>query len=132
MFKSLLFSTLLITNLFSSNFLNSYDDGLKLANKENKILLVILSVDGCGACEYLKDRTLVDPTTLKLLNKDFVVVELNTENDKIPKHLSFYATPTLFFLDKDGELIDTIIGALNVADFNRFIKNVKEDVLDFN
>jgi thioredoxin-related protein len=114
---------LLAVSLFADDWLN-YDESLAKAKKENKILIVMLTQSGCPACRYMKNVVLKSDSVSKEIKKNFIVVELDIHEDKIPKKFEYYGTPTFYFTDKNGEKLDSMYGSSKEKSFLGKLKDL--------
>ena len=122
--KIFLLFTLFTGLLFAEMEWTDYDDALEKAEKENKVVMVMLSREGCAGCEYMKDIVFMDTKILEQFNKDFIAVHIDIQQDFIPDGLTFIGTPTFHFIDKDEKRIDRIDGGVNAKDFANKLKVV--------
>lgn len=68
---------------FAINWL-SYNEGLALAEKENKYVLINFYTDWCGYCKKMDKETYSNEEVKNILNKNFVIVKVNAEsNNKV-------------------------------------------------
>ncbi len=81
---------------------DDYKSALKMAQQEQKLVLVMFTKESCSLCEILEETLLTDPTVAPFLESKFVAVELDTEYDK-RQGLKVYTTPTFYFLDAKGK-----------------------------
>ena len=98
-----------------------YDD----AKASNKIVMVMLSRKGCPGCEYMKTVVFEDKTVEKLLQENFLSVELDVQEDFVPQDLEYFATPTFYFLDKDEKILKRLNGGLKVKEFIDILQKLK-------
>lgn len=124
--KIFLLLVLLSSMVFAELKWVDYDDALELAEKENKVVMVMLSRVGCMGCEYMEDIVFKDKNILKQLKKDFIAVHVDIQEDFVPDGLTFIGTPTFHFVDKDEKKIDRIDGGINAKDFANKLKVVVE------
>ncbi|NOR58530.1 MAG: thioredoxin fold domain-containing protein [Sulfurimonas sp.] len=125
--KIILIVTLLVSSLFAEMKWVDYDDALEIAQKENKIIMVMLSRENCVACEYMEDIVFDDNAVVKEVLKDFIPVHIDIYKGFIPNDdLSYIGTPTFHFLNKDEEKIGRIDGGINKKDFYNKLKEVLE------
>ncbi len=118
--------TLLSTLLFSNELkFVDYDDAIEMAEKNNKIIMVMLSREGCPACEYMKEVVFKDKNVLKRLNSDFIAVYVDIHQDFMPEGLTFVGTPTFHFLDKNEKKLDRLDGGKNSKVFLEKLNAVK-------
>ncbi len=88
-------------------FLNNYQEGLKKAQEEDKILMLMISQDGCPMCIYMKNNTLKDKNVTTYMKKYFISVEVNLGDKTYPKKFDTFVTPTFFFIEpKTKEKLD--------------------------
>lgn len=98
---------------------------------DNRVLLLLVSQPGCHYCEQIKEEILQpmqvsghydDTTIIRVVNiyageslKDFSGHQVNTT--AFAKRYDAWATPTLLFLDREGnEVADKMIG-INTPEF---------------
>lgn len=125
MLKVFLIASLFISSLFAEIEWMKYDEAMEVAKKENKIVMVMLSREGCPACEYMKDIVFENDAVLAEFNKDFIGVHLDIHNDYIPDEFSYIGTPTFHFLNKHERKIERIDGGVNARDFTVKMKETK-------
>ena len=124
--KIFLLLVLLSSMVFAELKWVDYDDALELAEKENKIVMVMLSRVGCMGCEYMEDIVFKDKNILKQLDKDFIAVHVDIQEDFVPDGLTYIGTPTFHFVNKDEKQLDRIDGGVNAKDFANKLKVVLE------
>ena len=56
-----------------------FDEGLKKATAENKVLLIDVYTEWCGWCKVMDKKTYTVPAIIQAVNKDFIAVKLNPE-----------------------------------------------------
>jgi len=108
--KTLLFTLLLVTSLFSANakesaqFLNAennYATAIEKAKQENKILVMVIVKEHCRWCDRLVKRTLADEKVKKPL-EDFVMLVVD-RNDVFPNQFKEDIFPSVFYVDPKSE-----------------------------
>ena len=104
----------------------SYDAALSQASKEKKNVMVMLSKEGCPACEYMEDLVFEERAVQDTLNKNFVSVHIDVHKDKIPSSLGYIGTPTFHFLNAKGEKIKRHDGGANIPTFMGILNSVKK------
>jgi thioredoxin-related protein len=110
------------------DWLHSYEEGKTLAMKENKLVLVMLSKEGCDACWYMENIVFEDSAVNALLVKNFVPVYLDIHQDTVPEQFKYIGTPAFYFTDAQGQKIGHVInGASNVKDFMSRINTVLQE-----
>jgi len=113
------------------------DSALAKAKVQNKLVLVAFHAKGCPYCRKMKEQIYSDTEMKRLIQKYFIPVEIDLENpvDFIYKGevmnssalatiLDVSGTPTLSFLNDEGDLIAFQPGYLNVALFSKLIQYV--------
>lgn len=126
--KYLFLITLITTSLFSASieWKEDYKTALKNAKQNGKLLFVFITSKDCKFCEKLKETTLKDKEIAEKINKDYVSVTVMKDRDNFPKKLNAKATPMIYFLDKDENIIDYSLGYWDTFDFNFILKDVKK------
>ncbi len=123
--KIILIVAVMVTSLFAEIEWLSYDKAFEKAKDENKIVMVMLSKEGCPACEYMIDIVFEDDNVIDEFNQDFIGVHLDIHEDYVPEDLPYIGTPTFHFLNKHGRKLDRIDGGANVRDFTTKMREVK-------
>lgn len=98
------------------HWVKELDDAYDIAEKEHKIVFVILSQKGCPACQYMKNVVLKNENVVKEMSKDFVAVHLDIHKDFVPLALEHFVTPTLFFLNSDEKILYKVNGYKNAKE----------------
>lgn len=117
--------SLLISSLFGDLDWESYDEALRIAQKENKLVMVMIGRDGCPACEYMKDVVFEQDDVTKEIYKKFIPVYIDIHKDYIPKELTYIGTPTFHFLNSHESKLERIDGGVNAKEFLDTIKDIK-------
>jgi thioredoxin-related protein len=123
--KIVLLLAFLIRSLVAEPKLTDIFDAYDDASSQNKNVIIMLSMEGCSVCEYMKDIVFEDKKVEKLLN-NFVLVELDVRADSIPENLKYFATPTFYFLDSNEKILKRVNGGKNVVDFTKILKKMKK------
>ena len=106
------------------NITTDVDGAFDISQNENKTLAIIFDQDSCVYCEMLKDDVLSNPDVQKQLNENFVVVLVDiNKNPEIAAKYDVYGTPTVQFVDSNGQEINKIEG---FVDSNEFLQILKE------
>jgi len=72
----------------------SFEDGMKLANKKHKYVIVDIYTDWCGWCKKMDNETFRDPKIVAYLNEHFVAIKLNAEGkETIAFNGNIYSNP---------------------------------------
>jgi thioredoxin-related protein len=116
---------------------NKYDDGLKLASKANKPIMVDFYTDWCGWCKKLDKVTYADSTIAKYVKDHFIAVKINGESKetlKLPdgpmngvgvaRSFGVRGYPCIWFLDSKGVKINNMSGYRPPEVFIYFLKFV--------
>ena len=107
-----------IPKWFSESFLDLRED-VRDAAKEGRRLMLYFGQDGCPYCKALMTVNFRDPAIVETTRKHFVAVALNIWGDRevtwldgrtmpekeLARVLRVQATPTLLFLDEQGEVV---------------------------
>jgi thioredoxin-related protein len=124
--KILLLVLFLASSLFADIKWHGYDEGMALAKKDTtKIVMVMLEHEGCSSCAYMEGVVFKDARVQKVINKDFIAVDVDTENDFIPDGMSYIGTPTFYFMNANAKVLYKLQGAYHVPDFLGILQKVK-------
>ncbi len=108
------------------NWAPSYNAALVKAVKEKKNVMVMLSKEGCPACEYMEDVVFEEQVVEDTINKNFIPVHLDIHKDKIPSELGYIGTPTFHFVNAKGEKLKRYDGGANIPTFMGILNSVKK------
>ncbi|MFT5660321.1 MAG: thioredoxin-related protein [Sulfurimonas sp.] len=131
-----LFLLLLLSSLvFSANidhfakemqFQRDYKTALSQAQKENKVLMMVVSSDYCPWCRKFENRTLKSPLIQPRLNKELVtlVVDSKYDVDSFPEKYKTKYTPYVFFINpKDESILTKSVGYTKKKEFAEIVTN---------
>ena len=118
-----------------------FDEGLALAAKERKTILVDFYTSWCHWCKVMDEKTFQSPEVAKLLQKRFVTVRVNAENPGETVHFkgrrltnvqltqAFQVSgfPSLAFIDKNGEPITIIPGYVPPEEFIHILNYIDKE-----
>ena len=88
---------------------------LQRAEKENKLIFVDCYTTWCGPCKMLAKTVFTDPDVANVFNEKFVCAKLDMEKEvglEFKKHYGVSAYPTMFFINKKGEMVHTLVGGV--------------------
>lgn len=96
----------------------SYDDALRLAEKEKKIVVIDFYTTWCGPCKMLDRSTWKDEDVLDWFKNKAVGLKIDAEKEKaLAKKFKVSAYPTIILIKADGAEIDRLTGYRNAEDF---------------
>jgi len=143
LFRGLIASLLVgisASSIFAAEWLDNYDEALKLAKSENKKVLVnFTGSDWCGWCIKLDKETFQKPEfdtfakeNLVLLKIDFpqrkqLSDEVKKQNDALQGKYGVEGFPTLVLLDNDGKEVLRKVGYLpgGPSAFEEWVRSAK-------
>ncbi len=104
----------------------NYEDALKKAQKENKIIIIEGFIPYCRGCIKMDQEVMVNPKVKEALNKNFVFVKKNAILEKFPLGIKSLGTPSFYFIDKSGsKVLNKVQGTGNVEEFLELLNSVK-------
>lgn len=110
-------------------FEGSWEDALKMAKDENKIIFLDAMASWCGPCKLMAAKTFTDPTVAKYYNEHFINIKMDMENHPdgpdLAKKFEVGAYPTLIFVDKSGKIVKKSLGYKDPKQFLELGKSVK-------
>ena len=117
---------LLSSSLFGTGFetLHDFNQSMQKAQKEDKLVLLMVSQEGCPMCIYMKNNTLRDANVSDLIGHNFIFVEKESADEDLPEKYETFVTPTFFVIDpKSAKPIDSPIhGGFKPPAFVRILK----------
>ena len=104
---------------------HNFKEALTKAQQQNKKVMMIYSAVWCPECNYMKDVVFEDKKVKSYLQKNFIILSLDIQKDKLPTGYKYIGIPTFFFLKDDATLIKTIEGGSKADKFLIKLKAVK-------
>ena len=117
------------TKLSTLNWL-SYNEGLTLAEKENKYVLIYFYTDECSWCKKMVDQTYSNEEVKKILSDKFVTIKINARSEnkvvengeeiserKLATLYQVSGYPTTWFLENNHTRIAPLPGYVATEQF---------------
>lgn len=98
----------------------TWDQALKKASKENKIIFLDAYTTWCGPCKWMSANVMTLPEVGEFFNENFVNVKMDMEKGEgitLAKNYKVGAYPTLAFIDGNGDMVWRVAGALGAEEF---------------
>ncbi|RXJ90508.1 thioredoxin family protein [Arcobacter sp. CECT 8983] len=120
---------LFITIAFSSSI--NFEDNLKEAKEEaikkNRPLMIMYSTPTCPECNYMKKKVFKNEEVSSYVNKNFVSVVMDINEDKKELPFKFIGIPSFFFVNaRTMELLDKSLGGMREKEFLTVLEKVKK------
>jgi thioredoxin-related protein len=91
----------------------TFDEALKKAKAENKLLFMDCYTTWCGPCKMLQNNTFPNAEVGTYFNENFISFKMDCEKGEGPTICGRYgvsAYPSLFFIDGDGKVVQKTMG----------------------
>jgi len=106
---------------------HNYKQGMSLAKKENKRVYLHFYTDWCNFCKEMDQTTFRNPSIIKMLNKDFVAIRVNTNKETtVAGKYNIRPVPDNWFLSADGKKLRNFLGYYEADQFVTVIRYVIE------
>lgn len=117
-----------------------YDQGLALAKKEGKHILVDFTTSWCGWCKLMEKEAFSDSRIIKMLNNEFIPIRVDgdskkqlnidgyiiTEKALTSQEFGVRGYPTFWFLESDGSKIGPLKGYQKIEPFVKALAFIKD------
>ncbi|MFQ5823173.1 MAG: thioredoxin family protein [bacterium] len=113
----------------------TFDKGIELAKKENKLLVVDFFTDWCYWCKVMDKETYANKEVIKFAKENVIMAKLNAEtNEKFKFKDKYYSGreltmmfgvrgfPTTVFMNSKSELITSVSGYIPADKFMMILK----------
>jgi thioredoxin 1 len=108
-------------------FHGTYDEALKKAEAEGKMVFMDAYAVWCGPCKLLNRNTFPDKALGSFLNENFVSLKMDMEKGEGPGLNNKYKVPgypTLLFLTSTGKELNRLVGYRDAKTLLKEAKNV--------
>jgi thiol-disulfide isomerase/thioredoxin len=92
----------------------TFENALKVAKKEKKIVFMDCYTTWCGPCKYLSEKIFIDDKVGEFYNEHFVSVKFDMEAGEgitIKNRYGIKSFPTLLFIEPDGTVRHKEVGS---------------------
>ncbi|RBQ32245.1 thioredoxin family protein [Arcobacter sp. FW59] len=101
---------------------------LKIANKENKKIIVYATSKTCFFCKRMDKEVFPQDEVKTLLDKNYIFIEVDMDNTSLPFNLQKEykkITPSFFFVDKNETFLKQYVGSWTLEDFTKILQENK-------
>ena len=97
------------------NWEHNYENALKTAQKENKMVYLFIGADSCIHCDRFKEQTLSNKELIETMKEDYVLLYMSRDRHNIPEGFEKYGVPMHYFLASTGKVRAHIVGSRELA-----------------
>ena len=111
-------------SLAGIDWVTSYDEGLRIAEGENKPMLLYFWAVWCGFCKKMDKEVLLASDISRAIEEKFVPVILDVDlkdNSKLLAKYRVAGTPTFVIATEQEEILDWVVGYRNKKEFLDFL-----------
>jgi len=107
------------------NFSQNYEDSLKLAKEQDKLLFIDFETTWCGPCKTMDLYVYTADVTVEAFSNILAIKIDGDEHRELVKKYEVKAYPTMIILSPKGKIIAKKVGYLSVKDIVVFINEAK-------
>lgn len=106
---------------YSIDWMDDLREAIKMAQAENKRVLIDFTADWCAACKKMDATTFKDGTVIKELERNWIPVKIDstvqsTKIESILKKFNITGLPSMVILDSDGRMVKKLAGFQEASD----------------
>ncbi|QOY51167.1 thioredoxin family protein [Candidatus Sulfurimonas baltica] len=111
-----------------AGYMREYVSALKIAKKENKMVMLLLVADYCPWCKKFQRKTLQSSPLSTKIKQDFipVIVDKYREKEHYPSIYSNSSIPAVFFIDPKSE--NSLFKSISYVNKKDFLSNINEAI----
>ena len=103
----------------------SYDAALIEQKSSHKPIMIDIIRTNCHYCKNMEKEVFEDRDMSAWIEKRFIPVQVNMDNEKLPLGLNVSFTPTFYFVDEKHNILKKIPGSWHIEDFKDLTRNIK-------
>jgi len=110
-----------------NSYFRDFNSALVRAQKENKIIMLVMVADFCPWCKKFERKTLEHEDIKKLIEQNFIPVIVDNYRDKkyYPKEFTTSALPTVYFINsKTKKSLSKSTLYVNKKDFLKIMQDI--------
>jgi len=100
-----------------SPIFSSYTEAVVKAKEEDKMILLEIVLDNCKFCDKMETLVLSKKSVQETISKNFILAQINADQEPLPLGLSEQMSPMFVFISKDENVQDMRFGYINENDF---------------
>ena len=114
----------------TTKWLPTIDDGLRVADREGKPILVLYTAVWCPPCQRLKKEVFKDPEVADYLEREYVLVKVDLSNQGSPNtqvaaEYGVESIPTMMVYNARGRYLDTYAGPRTKAHVMHWVRSFR-------
>ena len=119
--------SMLTFSLFASEIKwnDSFEAAKAKAQKEDKLIYVVITSETCRWCRKLESETLDEQKIIDNLNSKYSAVALTRDKDSYPPCLKAPMVPMSYFLTPEGTVLYSVPGYWNEEDYLSMMGDVE-------
>jgi thioredoxin-related protein len=99
------------------------------AQQENKPIMIYFWANWSKYCAGFKTKTLENPQVKKILEEDYVLVEINLDIDKeVAQQYGVRNVPYLVLMDPKGNILEKVVGDVEPSYLLPIVMQIREKV----
>ena len=113
------------------NWVNSFSKALELSKKMHKPIMVYVEANHCPWCTKMREEVLEEKDTVKVLNRDYVLVKLDIDGKDAREYFpNTSMTPTTYFINADSKPLLMVEGYVNSFSFYSYLSDVDKKIAE--
>ena len=131
--KILILTLALASSLIASglNWVDSMGKALELSTKNHKPIMVFVEAEHCPWCTRMLEEVLEEKDTIKVLNRDYVLVKLDIDSKDAREYFpNTSMTPTTYFISADSKPLLMVEGYVNSFSFYSYLGDVDRKIAE--
>ena len=121
-------------------WLDDWDEGMALARKLDKPVIVYFTSASCGSCRAMEKHTFASEEIRERFTSDWICIRMKSlvkktatfrgkqmSYSRLRKYLRVNGVPSYIFFDREGEPVQSVVGTKDIEEFGDILDYMRDE-----